>query len=359
MKRILLEEKHKNLGAKFIEFGGWNMPVHYGGIITEHNAVRNNVGMFDVSHMGKFFVAGNESQKFLSASFPADIDNMKIGKGVYTQLLNETAGIIDDLIIYKISETEYLIIVNAANIEKDFKKLNELKINFEVSILNMSENYCIFAIQGKNSFPVIDEIFNLNSREIKRFNFIEFNYKNSRCFICRTGYTGEDGFEIVPENIAAPEIFDLLAGEIKVLNGSMCGLGCRDTLRLEAGYMLHGNDIDETTTPVEAGLEWSVKGRGYKSEDIIKDQIKNGVKKKLSGFAAEDKGILRAHCNILYDKRVIGQITSGTFSPTLGKSIGIGYVKSEYLSKDLDLFADVRGKLLKIKIVKLPFLKKI
>lgn len=359
MKSILLEEKHKNLGAKFIEFGGWNMPVHYAGIISEHNAVRNNVGMFDVSHMGKLFISGIQASKFLSASFPADIDNMKQGKGVYTQLLNDNAGIIDDLIIYKISESEYLIIVNAANIEKDFKKLNELKKDFNCSIANKSENYCIFAIQGKNSFPIIDKIFNLNSREIKRFNFKELNYKNSRCFICRTGYTGEDGFEIVPENNASPEIFDLLACEIKTMNGSMCGLGCRDTLRLEAGYMLHGNDIDETTTPVEAGLEWSIKGRGYKSEDIIKDQIKNGVKRKLSGFAAEEKGVLRAHCNIISDNRIIGQITSGTFSPTLGKSIGIGYIKSEDISEDSALFADVRGKLLKIKIVKLPFLKKI
>ncbi|MBP7651853.1 glycine cleavage system aminomethyltransferase GcvT [Candidatus Dependentiae bacterium] len=359
MKHILLEEKHKSLGAKFIEFGGWNMPVHYGSIIDEHNSVRNNAGVFDVSHMGKLFISGKDSQKFLSDVLPADINGIKEGKGVYTQLLNNNAGIIDDLIVYKISSDNYFIIVNAANIEKDFKTFSSIIKNYDCSINNLSENFCIFAVQGKNAWQVVDKVLNISSSDIRRFNFIEIQYKGSRCFICRTGYTGEDGFEIVPHNNAAPEIFSRITEEIKNICGKMCGLGCRDTLRLEAGYMLHGHDIDETTTPVEAGLEWSIKGKGYIAESVIQSQIKNGVQKKIAGFVVKDKGIIRSNCSIISEGKIIGNITSGSFSPTLNKSIGIGYIHPDYFSNGKSIYADVRGKFLLIERVKLPFLKKI
>ena len=357
MNRLLLEEKHKAKGAKFIDFGGWYMPVQYKGIIAEHLLTRENKGFFDISHMGKIFINGAESEKYLNYITTANVSAINAGQAVYTFFLNENAGIIDDLIIYKNSFDDFLLIVNAANTAKDYEWLKKHSFSYDCSITNKSGEYCLFALQGPKSFESLTNIFSFDTKRIKRFGFEKLNYSGYEIYIARTGYTGEDGAEILIPNNISEMLFDKFEDELLNSEGGFVGLGARDTLRLEAGYMLHGNDIDETTTPLEAGLGWVLKGKNYFGEDALNKQRQNGIEKKLYGFIVTDKGIARHDCKIFSDGVYAGRITSGTMSPSLNKSLGLAYINEKFSGKPL--YADVRGKNLKIEICKTPFIKKI
>jgi len=358
MNALFLNNKHKLANAKFIEFNGWSMPVHYGSIIDEHNCVRNNIGLFDVSHMGNIFISGKNAEDLLAFILPADIENMYPGKAVYTQLLNDAAGIIDDLIVYKIADDEFMLIVNAGNIKKDYDWILQHNSDFGANCINASQDYCILALQGPNTEKVVTQLFSLNFNDLRRFHFKTFDFKNEKLYIARTGYTGEPGVEIIVKNTVAEFIFDKILIALKNFDGMLIGLGARDTLRLEAGYPLHGQDIDESTTPIEAGLGWSIKSKkNYIGKTIIDKQLNEGVSKKLCGFVIADKSIARHNTLIFDGAEAVGEVTSGSFSPSLNKPIGLAYIKTEYLISQ-NLKADIRGKYMSIKIVDIPFIKK-
>ncbi len=357
MNALFLEEKHKKLGAKFIDFGGWNMPVQYSGIIAEHYAVRKNSGLFDISHMGKIFITGKDAEKFLNYVTTANFSVYESGQAVYTLFLNENAGIIDDLIVYKNTSEDFLLIVNAANINTDFNWLLKNKNLFQCEISNKSAEYCIFAVQGPKSWNVIQAFIAYTPALIKRFKFIKGLYNNSEFYSARTGYTGEDGVEFFVHNSIAGDFFDELSESLINAGGIFIGLGARDTLRLESAYMLHGNDIDEKTTPLEAGLNWVIKGSGFIGEAALLKQKQSGISKKLIGFQVVDKGIARHGSSIYCQKEIAGIVTSGTMPPMLNKAVGLAYIQTKFLDKEL--YADVRGKLLKIQIIPTPFIKKI
>lgn len=361
-EKTVLYDEHIKLSAKIVEFGGWEMPVQYSGIIDEHNAVRNSVGVFDVSHMGEVFVSGNDSLLFLQKILPQDISKLPLKKAVYCQLTYETGGLVDDLIVYHLEENEYLIIVNASNIEKDYNWFLKNAEGFDVRIDNQSANYSMFALQGPKAFKIIEKLGIIEVEQPSFFTIKEVSLNDVPVLLARTGYTGEDGFEIIVKNENAVKIWKDLFLSGAEYDLKPIGLGARDTLRLEAGLMLYGNDLGEETTPVEAGLKWSVpfdKSDDYNGKSIILDQMKNGAKKKLIGFEMIDRAIPRHEYEIYFDGHKKGEVTSGGYSPTLDKNIGMGYVNIEdKIAIDSTIQIMVRNKLYNAKVVKRPFVKK-
>jgi len=315
--------------------------------------------------MGEIFVQSKEqnnaAQNFLAKILTNDIVNIPNNKAVYTLMLNYNAGIIDDLIVYKFHSDKFLLIVNASNIKKDYNWLINIQNseNYKnIKISNVSDNYSLLALQGPKSKEIILSLCGKSSTELQnlpRFRFLEISLKNIPCLIATTGYTGEDGYEILIENQYAGEIYEVL---IKNDFVKPAGLGARDTLRIEAGLMLYGNDIDETTNPLEANLYWTLKGNGYIGEDIIEKLKNNGINKKIIGIEMIDKGICRQGQKIFINNQECGIITSGTHSPTLNKAIGIGYININYAEINTEIFIDIRGALKKALITKLPFYKK-
>lgn len=361
-KKTVLYEVHKMLGAKMVEFGGWEMPVQYTSIIDEHKAVRNSCGLFDVSHMGQVFVSGKDSLKFLQKIVPQDISKLPDRKAVYCQLPYENGGLVDDLIIYKLQDMNYLIIVNAANIEKDNNWFVRCSKDFDIILDNQSENYSMLALQGPKAFKLFEKIGVNQENQPEFFSIKETKIQNVSAFLARTGYTGEDGFEIIIKNEDALKIWDLIFEAGNEFNLKPVGLGARDTLRLEAALMLYGNDLDENTTPVEAGLKWSLpidKSEEYNGKCVILNQIKNGSDKKLIGFVMTERAIPRHEYEIYYEGRKAGVVTSGGYSPTLDKNIGLGYVETNTdINVDSTIQIMVRNKLYNAKVVKRPFVKK-
>jgi aminomethyltransferase len=346
-------ESHVKHGGRIVDFAGWKLPVDFKGLKQEHLEVRNNVGIFDVSHMGEFIVEGEKATEFVQKIIANDVKKLYEGKIIYTPMCYETGGIVDDLLVYKYSDKKYLLVVNAANIEKDFKWLNDNNTE-GVSLKNVSDKYFQLAVQGPRSKEVMEKCFNLDLSDIKFFHFKEINLDEETCIVSRTGYTGENGFEIYGEKSGA-KIFDKLVS----FGVIPCGLGCRDTLRLEAALMLYGNDITKDTTPLEAtiGMFVSLDGGDFIGKSVLVDQKQNGVKKKLIGFKLNDRAIPR-HGYKIFDKEgnEVGIVTSGTLSPSLNIPIGLCYVKKELINNEL--FVEVRNKKFPIERVKLPFLKK-
>lgn len=368
-KRTLLYEQQLELKGKMVPFAGWEMPVQYSGIIDEHNKVRQKVGLFDVSHMGEFFVTGADALPFLQKLVPQDVSKLTPGKAIYCQLTNKKGGIIDDLIIYLIGENEYLLIVNASRIDEDLNWIVSNSSGYEVKIDNKSDNYSLLAIQGQKSADLIEKMGLPKSDQPEYFSIKRADLKNINVWVSRTGYTGEDGFEILVENQFAKTLWGEILKDGEEFEIAPIGLGARDTLRLEVALHLYGNDLDENTTPVEAGLRWSIakdKQEEYNGKAVIMGQIAGTVplRKKLIGFEMVDNAIARHGYEIYYENEKVGEVTSGGPSPFLCKNIGLGYIKLEedsiFLNKTLGMTIQimVRNKLYDAQIVKLPFVQK-
>lgn len=361
VKETYLHEKHVNLGAKMVDFAGWHMPVQYSSIIEEHKTVRENVGLFDVSHMGEVFISGKDATEFLNKIVPQDIKKLDYEKAVYCQLPNKNGGLIDDLIIYKLGIESYLVICNASRIDEDLNWIVRNKRGMNVKIDNQSHNYSLLAIQGPRAIDVMKKMgYNISNQ--KSFTIKPAIISGIKLLASRTGYTGEDGFELLVENEYSEFLWDKILEEGKEFDIKPIGLGARDTLRLEAALHLYGNDLDEKTTPVEAGLSWSIpkdKAENYNGKEIIMNQLTNGVAKKLVGLEMLDKNIARHGYEVYYNGEKVGHITSGGVSPSTGKNIALAYVKNiPEICIGTTIQVMIREKLHDAKIVKRPFIEK-
>ena len=359
-KETFLHEKHVQLGAKMVDFAGWSMPVQYTSIIDEHKTVREKVGLFDVSHMGEVFVSGKDSMEFLNRIVPQNISKLNYEKAVYCQLPNLNGGLIDDLIIYKLGILEYLIICNASRIDEDLNWMVRNSKGFDVKIDNRSHEYSLLAVQG----PKADELMRKMGLVVQQESFTikPATIANIKVLASRTGYTGEDGYEILVENKHSEFLWDKILEEGNEFGIKPIGLGARDTLRLEAALHLYGNDLDENTTPVEAGLSWSIpkdKQENYNGKEVIMEQIKNGTAKKLVGLKMLDRAIARHEYEVYKNGEKIGYITSGGPSPMLGVNIALAYVKNDKeICTGSIVQVMIREKLHDAEIVKRPFVEK-
>ena len=360
MKSTPFTHKHLELGAKMAEFAGFNMPISYTGINDEHAAVRNGVGVFDVSHMGEFIVKGPHALELIQRITTNDASKLTNGKAQYSCMPNNTGGIIDDLLVYCVEENNvYMLVVNAGNIQKDWNWI-ESHNNNKAELINISDKTALLAIQGPSATKIIQSLTEMDILNLKYYTFVKGDFAGvENVLISATGYTGAGGVEIYFEdkNNDAEKIWDAIfkAGSDKGIKP--IGLGARDTLRLEMGFCLYGNDIDDTTSPIEAGLGWITKfTKEFTSRSFFEQQKLNGVSKKLVGFEMIDKGIARHDYEIVdSNNNTIGKVTSGTQSPTLGKAIGMGYVEVKYIGMDTEIYIKVRNTSLKAKVVKIPF----
>lgn len=364
MKNTALYNEHVKLNAKIVPFAGWNMPLQYTGIIDEHNTVRSTAGIFDVSHMGQVFVDGKDSEAFLQSIVPQDVATLPVNKAVYTQMTNKEGGILDDLIIYRLEDEngskKFFIVINASMIESDVKWMQENAVNFDVNVKNSSSEYSMIAVQGPCAKDIINDAGLSYENQPKYFYITEAKLLNTDAYIARTGYTGEDGFEIVIKNEYASTIWQNLLKLGEKHNAKPVGLGARDTLRLEAGMPLYGQDMTENETPIEAGLGWSVnknKNIDYNGKNVIMSQLETGVSKRLVAFKMIDRAIPRHEYEVVFDGKTIGKVTSGGVSPSTGNNIGLAYIEKN-LKVDDEFFIKVRNKEAKAVIVKLPFIKK-
>ncbi len=360
MKHIPLKHIHEALGAKMVDFAGFYMPVQYEGVNAEHQTVRNGVGVFDVSHMGEFLVSGNNALALLQKITTNDASTIEIGKAQYTCFPNEDGGIIDDLIIYRMKEDQYLLVVNASNIDKDW---NWIVKNNDVGaeVRNLSDDYSLLAIQGPKSIEAMQGLTSVNLSEIPYYSFKVADFAGvDNVIISATGYTGSGGFEIYCKNDEVEHIWNKVFEAGKEFDIKPIGLAARDTLRLEMGFCLYGNDIDETTSPLEAGLGWITKfTKDFTNSENLKKQKEAGIKNKLIGFELIDKGIPRKDYEIVDAQgSTIGRVTSGTMAPSLGKGIGLGYVTIENSKLDTEIYIKIRNNNVKARVVKTPFYKK-
>ena len=360
MEKTKLYKIHKSLGANMTNFAGYNMPISYGSIINEHNCVRNSVGVFDVSHMGEFLVEGENAENFLQFCCSNDVKKLFIGGAQYNYFPNLNSGIIDDLIVYKLEENKYLLVVNASNIEKDWEHLNSLNKKFNAVLKNISENISLLSIQGPNSTKLLNKISDFNFGTLKNYMNCVTNIAGiKKVIVGSTGYTGAGGYEIYCDNENVQRIWDALFNEGNEFNILPIGLAARDSLRIEMGYCLYGNEIDENTSPIEAGLSWITRTEtNFYGSSFIEEDIKKGCKYMITGIKSEERIIPRKGDIILNsDKEKIGRITSGTFSPTLKTPIGIGFILKDKLNYGEEVFVDNNRKIFKAKIYSLPFIK--
>jgi aminomethyltransferase len=360
MKNTPFAKKHIELGAKMAEFAGYNMPISYTGINDEHQTVRRNAGVFDVSHMGEFMLKGENALDLIQRVTTNDASKLTAGKAQYSCLPNENGGIVDDLLVYCIEENKvYMIVVNASNIEKDWNWIKKFNTK-NVEMHNISDDTCLLAIQGPNATKILQPLTEMDILNLKYYTFVKGKFNGvDNVVVSATGYTGAGGVEIYfkNENDNAEKIWDKIF-EIGTPQGlKPIGLAARDTLRLEMGYCLYGNDIDDTTSPLEAGLGWITKfTKDFTAKEIIQKQKEQGIKRKLVGFEMIDRGIPRHHyeiCNA--EGKQIGYVTSGTQAPSLNKAIGMGYVEIDSSALDSIIHIKVRDKLLQAKVVKIPF----
>ena len=359
MQITALNQVHKQLGAKMVEFAGFEMPIEYSGIRDEHMTVRESVGVFDVSHMGEFWVKGPNALELVQRITTNDVAKLNIGQAQYSCFPNGKGGIVDDLLVYYFAPEKYMLVVNAANIEKDWNWVNSQ--NTKDAILeNSSDSISQLAIQGPKAEAVLQKLTSVDLSEIKYYTFVTGAIGGvDDVIISATGYTGSGGFELYFRNEFAEHLWKVIFEAGTEFGIKPIGLAARDTLRLEMGYCLYGNDIDDTTSPIEAGLGWITKFNGhyFVDKDFLQMQKQEGVERKLRGFEMIDRGIPR-HDYELTDKdgHVIGRVTSGTMSPVLNVGIGMGYVNKAYSAFGTEVYVSVRNKLLKAKIVKLPFI---
>ncbi len=358
IKYIPLNDLHAKLGGKMVPFAGYNMPVRYSSDIEEHMTVRNGVGVFDVSHMGEFLVKGPDALDLIQRVTSNDASKLIDGQAQYSCLPNETGGIVDDLIVYKVKDNYYMLVVNASNIDKDWNWINKFNTK-GASMMNISDDFCLFAVQGPKGAATLQKLTNVDLSTIKYYHFVMGEMAGVKgVVISNTGYTGAGGFEIYVMKGDAEKMWHAIFEAGKEFDIKPIGLGARDTLRLEMGFCLYGNDIDDTTSPLEGGLGWITKfTKDFTNSAWIKKQKEEGVKKKLVGFKMIDRGIPR-HDYPIKDAagNVIGKVTSGTQSPMLGIGIGLGYVNTELSTPGSEIFIDVRGKALKAVVSKTPLI---
>ncbi len=359
-KRTPLYEEHMKLNARMVDFAGWEMPVEYAGLKKEHASVREDVGLFDVSHMGEIFVRGENAVKTLQWLTTNDVSRLTKGKAQYTLLTNPQGGIVDDIIIYCLEENKnYLVCANASNVEKDFAWMTAN--NKGAEIVDESSSWGQIAIQGPKALDLLDKVFSIKVSEIKPFHFECVNYNGEQVIIAATGYTGEKGAEVfVPHSQLVALWTDLMA-KGKQYNVAPIGLGARDSLRTEMKFSLYGNEISDTTNPIEAGLGWVVKlDKGdFIGRDRIQKVKEQGPARKLIGFKMVDRGIPRHDYKLLsLEGEEVGVVTSGTMSPTLDEAIGIGYLREDLSKVETEFFVEIRGRKTKAKVVPTPFLKK-
>ncbi len=359
LKRTSLYDVHVAAGARMVEFGGWHMPVQYSGIVDEHRAVRSAAGLFDVSHMGEVEVAGPGALESVQRVVTNDAAKLSVGQVLYSPMCTPSGGIIDDVTVFRLGEARYLFIVNASTTAKDLAWIGEHTRGAQT--LDRSSEFALLALQGPQAQPILQRLTRTDLSALKSFHIAaEVNVAGVRCLVSRTGYTGEDGFEIAPPWDEAPQVWEGLM-ETGRREGLMpVGLGARDTLRLEAGFMLYGNDIDETTSPLEAPLGWTVRfDKGsFIGREILLAQKEQGVTRKLAGFEMTERAIPRHGYPLRVGDEEIGRVTSGTFGPWVNKSIGMGYVPKALTKSGTPVDVDIRGKAARATIVKLPFYKR-
>lgn len=358
LQLVELNDLHIALGGKMVPFAGFNMPVQYSNLIQEHNAVRNNVGVFDVSHMGEFMLKGEKALDLIQLVTSNDASKLTDGKVQYSCLPNNTGGIVDDLLVYRYNANEYYLVVNASNIQKDWDWIASHN-SFGVQMENMSDKLSLFAVQGPNAIKVLQTLTDVDLSSLEYYSFTTGSMAGCEdVIISNTGYTGAGGFELYVWNKDARKLWDAVFEAGKPFGIIPCGLGCRDTLRLEKGFCLYGNDINDSTSPIEAGLGWITKfTKDFVNSAYHKSLKENGVSRKLVGFEMIDRGIPRQHYIIKdAEGKDIGEVTSGTQSPSLGKAIGLGYVHTEFSKPGTEIYIDIRDKSLKAVVSKIPFL---
>ncbi|WP_010251007.1 glycine cleavage system aminomethyltransferase GcvT [Myroides injenensis] len=360
MKTVTLNHIHENLGAKMVPFAGFSMPVQYEGVNAEHETVRNGVGVFDVSHMGIFKISGPNALSLIQKVTSNDASTLVDGKAQYCYFPNEKGGVIDDIITYKVKDNEYLMVVNASNIEKDWNWItNHNDVN--ATLENLSDGYSILAIQGPKAIEAMQSLTSVNLADIKFYNFVIDTFAGiQNVVISATGYTGSGGFEVYVKNEDIETVWNKVFEAGANWGIKPIGLAARDTLRLEMGYCLYGNELTDETSPLEAGLGWVTKfTKDFISSDILKAQKEAGLKNKLVGFELIGKGIPRHDYEIVdAEGNVIGKVTSGTQSPSLGKGIGMGYVPVEYATEGSTIYIRIRKNDVEAKVIKTPFYKK-
>lgn len=360
MLTTALTDLHIALGAKMVPFAGYNMPVSYSGLNEEHLTVRNSVGVFDVSHMGEFRLKGDKALDLIQYVTSNDASKLTNGKVQYSCLPNDKGGIVDDLLVYRVNEKEYFLVVNASNIEKDWNWISKHN-TFGVEMHNESNDWSLLAVQGPKAILALQKLTAVNLSAMEYYTFCVGEMAGlSNVIISNTGYTGAGGFEIYVRNKDAKTMWDAIFASGAEFGIKPIGLGARDTLRLEMGFCLYGNDIDDTTSPIEAGLGWITKfTKDFINRPAIEAHKTNGVSKKLVGFEMIDRGIPR-HDYIITDANgaTIGKVTSGTQSPSLNKAIGLGYVSLPFAKPDTEIFITIRDKGIKAKVVKFPFITK-
>jgi aminomethyltransferase len=359
LKQIALADVHHALGAKMVPFAGYLMPVSYEGINAEHETVRKGVGVFDVSHMGEFILKGPHALDLIQRVTSNDAAKLVDGKVQYTCLPNDAGGIVDDLLVYRIDEKTYMLVVNASNIEKDWDWIRKFNTG-NVEMHNISDKTSLLAVQGPKAVDTLQPLTDMNLRDMEYYSFSKGTFAGvDNVLVSATGYTGAGGFEVYVENAHARKLWDAIFESGKQYGIKPIGLGARDTLRLEMGFCLYGNDIDDTTSPIEAGLGWITKfTKEFTNSAELKMQKEKGVAVKLTGFEMIDRGIPRHGYEIMNEAgEKIGHVTSGTQSPSLQKAIGMGYVKPEFAKEGSEFFISIRDKNLKAKAVKVPFWK--
>ncbi len=358
IKFVRLNAVHEKLGAKMVPFAGYNMPVRYSSDIEEHMTVRKGVGVFDVSHMGEFTIKGPHALDLIQRVTSNDASKLTDGQAQYSCLPNETGGIVDDLLVYKMKENDYLLVVNASNIEKDWNWISKFNSN-GAEMKNISDDICLFAIQGPKAVGVLQKLTKTDLAEIKYYHFSVGEFASvPNVILSNTGYTGAGGYEIYVNKESAEKVWNAIFEAGKDEGIKPIGLGARDTLRLEMGFCLYGNDIDDTTSPNEGGLGWITKfTKAFTNSAAIQKQKQEGVTRKLIGFKMIDKGIPR-HDYPIKDaaNNIIGKVTSGTQSPMLGIGIGMGYVTSANAAPGTEIFIDIRNKALKAIVSKMPLI---
>ncbi|MCZ4242716.1 glycine cleavage system aminomethyltransferase GcvT [Pedobacter punctiformis] len=359
MKNTALTEKHIALGAKMVPFAGYNMPVTYEGINAEHATVRNGVGVFDVSHMGEFILKGENALDLIQRVTSNDASKLYDGKVQYSCLPNKDGGIVDDLLVYRLDEKSYMLVVNASNIEKDWNWIQQFNTK-AVEMHNISDKTSLLAIQGPKAADALQSLTDVDLASMEYYSFVKGTFAGvENVLISATGYTGAGGFEIYFENEHAEVIWNAIFEAGAAYNIKPIGLGARDTLRLEMGFCLYGNDIDDTTSPIEAGLGWITKfSKAFTNSEALLAQKEAGIQKKLVGFEMVDRGIPRHDYEIVdAEGNVIGKVTSGTQAPSLQKAIGMGYVAKDFAKEGTEIFISIRNTPIKAKIVKFPFYK--
>src|SRR5437588_1626214 len=361
LKRTPLYEQHRAMGARPVEFSGWEMPVQYSSILEEHEAVRTRAGLFDVSHMGEFKVEGAGALPFLQYLVPNDVSRLSIGQALYTQLCLPDGNTIDDLIIYHLADEHYMLVVNAGNIEKDFAWVEKQSKNFkDVNVVNQSDTTALLALQGPAAQTILQPLTDVDLSSIKYYHFAPGQVDGIDCIISRTGYTGEDGFELYCVPMDAVKLWQNVLAAGKERDLLPAGLGARDTLRLEAGMCLYGHELDEQTNPLEAKLGWSVKldKENFIGKEALVRAKQEGLKRKLVGIEMTERGIPRGGYAIYAGDQQIGVLTSGAPGPTVRKNIGMGYVDAAHANAGEAVQIDIRGRRTAAQIVALPFYKR-